>query len=273
MYGRACRPLTFLLSTRRTRSAMPKRARDDGPEGYEEWTDTPLDLNEDMHDANPYKRSKPDFAALGVAYPALGLHLTRRGAGGLPSLDWKKPAAVRELTRALLANDFQLQWDMPLDRLCPPVPNRLNYLCWLGDLLQLRSDTSSSSTSNTAAAAASTNVRGIDIGTGASCIYPLLGHRSMGWSFVATDVDAESVQWARHNVSTNQLQSAIEVRHVSPITAEAGPLLAALTAQDGQFDFVMTNPPFFSTLEEAASNPYKATAGMASASELVCPGK
>jgi 23S rRNA A1618 N6-methylase RlmF len=32
-------------------------------------------------------------------------------------------------------------------------------------------------------------VRGIDVGTGASAIYPLLGTSVYGWAFLATDID------------------------------------------------------------------------------------
>jgi len=40
-------------------------------------------------------------------------------------------------------------------------------------------------------------VRGLDIGTGASAIYPLLGARVYGWSFLGTDID-EYVLWRMH---------------------------------------------------------------------------
>lgn len=32
-------------------------------------------------------------------------------------------------------------------------------------------------------------IRGLDIGTGASAIYPLLGAKVYGWAFIATDID------------------------------------------------------------------------------------
>ena len=37
----------------------------------------------------------------------------------------------------------------------------------------------------------------VDIGTGASCIYPLLGRAQLGWRFLATDIDPASVAAAR----------------------------------------------------------------------------
>jgi len=41
----------------------------------------------------------------------------------------------RELTCALLMHDFGLKLELPIDQLCPPVPNRANYIYWLCDLL------------------------------------------------------------------------------------------------------------------------------------------
>lgn len=46
-------------------------------------------------------------------------------------------------------------------------------------------------------------------GTGASCIFPLLGAASYGWNFVATEIDPESVASARSNVNANQLQEKV----------------------------------------------------------------
>lgn len=66
---------------------------------------------------------------------------------------------------------------IPDGQLCPTVPNRLNYIHWIEDLL---SDTISKNNKN------GDIVRGFDIGTGANCIYPLLGASLLGWSFVGS---------------------------------------------------------------------------------------
>lgn len=50
----------------------------------------------------------------------------------------------------------------------------------------------------------------VHTGTGTSCIYPLLGCKLNGWSFVATDVAIETVQCARNNVLINTLQDNIQ---------------------------------------------------------------
>lgn len=67
---------------------------------------------------------------------------------------------------------------IPDGQLCPTVPNRSNYIHWIEDLLAsdiiVRNNNSED------------NVRGFDIGTGANCIYPLLGASLLGWSFVGS---------------------------------------------------------------------------------------
>lgn len=74
-----------------------------------------------------------------------------------------------------------LRW-IPDGQLCPTVPNRANYIHWIDDLLlgcpaPWHATTTSSRP---------VPVRGLDIGTGANCIYPLLGASMHGWHFVGT---------------------------------------------------------------------------------------
>jgi 23S rRNA (adenine1618-N6)-methyltransferase len=67
-------------------------------------------------------------------------------------------------------------WDIPEGQLCPPVANRANYIHWLEDLLRLSRPRGMAETG--------ADVRGLDIGVGANCVYPLLGAAINGWSFV-----------------------------------------------------------------------------------------
>lgn len=55
------------------------------------------------------------------------------------------------------------------------VTNRHNYILWLKGLLDSTSYHESGG-----------ELIGLDIGTGASCIYPLLGCTQRPWSFIAT---------------------------------------------------------------------------------------
>jgi 23S rRNA A1618 N6-methylase RlmF len=226
-----------------------------------------------MHPRNRYQRP-PDFAALAAHHPDTFGKFVRTDARGHASIDWDDGAASRALTAVLLLHDFGLRWDMPAGHLCPPVPNRLNYLHWVEDLLALRApgaasaaesgetagSASSSSTGAVAAAAAAVPsadepLRCLDIGTGASCIFPLLGAALHSeWRWIATDVDAASVAAAAANVSRNKLEARIRCRLVAP----HDPLLAAIDSSaasvssggsgvggHGGFAFCVCNPPFF----------------------------
>uniref|UniRef100_A0A8C7MDU6 U6 small nuclear RNA (adenine-(43)-N(6))-methyltransferase n=1 Tax=Oncorhynchus kisutch TaxID=8019 RepID=A0A8C7MDU6_ONCKI len=53
--------------------------------------------------------------------------------------------------------------------------------------------------------------RGIDIGTGASCIYPLLGASMNGWHYLATEVDDICFDYTTRNVEQNNLSDLIKV--------------------------------------------------------------
>ena len=87
-----------------------------------------------MHPRNRYSARKPDFVALAKSHPPLREHLVWK-SGDYATLDFKSPSAQKELTRALLMQDFHLDVDMPVDKLIPTVPQKLNYIHWIEDLL------------------------------------------------------------------------------------------------------------------------------------------
>uniref|UniRef100_A0A183DYD8 U6 small nuclear RNA (adenine-(43)-N(6))-methyltransferase n=1 Tax=Gongylonema pulchrum TaxID=637853 RepID=A0A183DYD8_9BILA len=136
--------------------------------------------------------------------------------------------AVRILARTLLLNDFDLDVELPANCLVPRIPQRLNYILWLDDLLKANS--------------ISENALGIDIGTGASCVYALLGARQCGWRFLATDADPSAVQVATANVQRNNLSERIEVVRVN-----ADNMIKEIVRSrpDADFTFCMCNPPFY----------------------------
>ena len=201
------------------------------------------------------------------------------------------------LTRALLQRDFHLILpSIPLGYLCPPLPNRLNYVCWLRQLLETGMDCDEDEDSSKVSSVY--YYQGIDLGTGATCIYPLLlstsafaSEHSDKWKFLATDIDPVSVESAQKNIEANHLQHRIRAVCVPPTAHNItktndnnkkendkedysvfhqGPILAAMNAANDCdlfrsttptkvqknhtytfFDFVMTNPPFYGSAEEA----------------------
>ncbi|XP_073421702.1 RNA N(6)-adenosine-methyltransferase METTL16 isoform X2 [Dendrobates tinctorius] len=86
------------------------------------------------------------------------------------------------------------------------------------------------------------------LGTGASCIYPLLGATLNGWYFLATEVDDICYNYAKKNVEQNNLADLIKVVKVPQKTL----LMDALKEESGIiYDFCMCNPPFFANQMEA----------------------
>ncbi|XP_030531892.1 U6 small nuclear RNA (adenine-(43)-N(6))-methyltransferase isoform X3 [Rhodamnia argentea] len=159
-----------------------------------------------IHPRNKYSENPPDFALLASLYPSFNPFVFY-GRDGRPRIDWTDFNATRELTRVLLLHDHGLDWWIPDGQLCPTVPNRSNYIHWIEDLLS--SEIIPKINSNV------DNIRGFDIGTGANCIYPLLGASLLGWSFVGSDVTDAAFEWAERNVKTNpQVSDLIEIRKV-----------------------------------------------------------
>ncbi|XP_024660796.2 RNA N(6)-adenosine-methyltransferase mettl16 isoform X1 [Maylandia zebra] len=188
-------------------------------------------LNKSMHPRNRYKDKPPDFAYLASKYPDFQQHV-HTSLTGKPIVNFKEPEAVRALTCTLLKEDFGLAIEIPLERLIPTVPLRLNYIHWVEDLIDGQKQPR----------------RGIDIGTGASCIYPLLGATMNGWYFLATEVDDICFDYATKNVEQNNLSDLVKVVKVPQKTL----LMDALKEETEMvYDFCMCNPPFFANQLEA----------------------
>ncbi|GAA6060889.1 hypothetical protein JCM10212_000172 [Sporobolomyces blumeae] len=193
---------------------------------------------------NLYDRP-PDFAQLACDVPAFLPHVRTTSTGS--TIDWGDDQAVRALTCALLERDFDIELKLPNDRLCPTVPSRLEYVLWVLRLaLATRSATDPPST-----------IVGIDVGTGASAIYPLLASRTLSrldpplpHALIATDIDRRSLEYARANVARNGLDGIIEVKEVDA-TGSIFPTSRDDDRNEGTVvDFTMCNPPFYSDQDE-----------------------
>lgn len=56
---------------------------------------------------------------------------------GNVKINFKDPEALRTLSKVLLKKDFNLDIEIPIDRLVPAIPLRLNYVLWIEDLLNV----------------------------------------------------------------------------------------------------------------------------------------
>uniref|UniRef100_A0A914PGD9 Uncharacterized protein n=1 Tax=Panagrolaimus davidi TaxID=227884 RepID=A0A914PGD9_9BILA len=106
-------------------------------------------LNHLMHPRNVYKNRPPDFRVLAEKYPDFRQYITFSPDGKV-NLDFQNSDAVRCLTEKLLKEDFKLDVILPADSLVPRIPQRLDYILLVQDLLN--------------ASSLYNNVMGIDIG-------------------------------------------------------------------------------------------------------------
>ncbi len=178
-----------------------------------------------------------DFKALQTLYPELRSYVVKNHAS-VETIDFANPVAVKLLNRALLKQFYGIaEWEIPENYLCPPIPGRADYVHHLADLLATNGKIPRGKT-----------VRVMDIGTGANCIYPIIGVSEYGWSFVGTDIDSGAIQSAKKIVDSNPtLKDSIEIRaQVAPLHIFKG-----VIREGERFDVSMSNPPFHASAEEA----------------------
>ena len=150
------------------------------------------------------------------------------------TIDFAVPKAVKALNTALLLKHYNIAfWEFPDANLCPPIPGRVDYIHYLLDLLK--------------ASNISENTSVLDIGTGASCIYPILGHAEYNWKFVATDIDSKSLKNAQEIINKNGLSNSISLRYEE----DSAQIFKSVINSEDKFSASMCNPPFYKSEQEA----------------------
>ncbi|ORX81919.1 S-adenosyl-L-methionine dependent methyltransferase [Anaeromyces robustus] len=182
-----------------------------------------------MHPRNKYYNNTPDFIKIAASYPSLKKYIKYNKYSKQSTIDFKDPRACRELTYALLWYDFQIRLEIPLDSLCPVIPGRLDYIHWIEDLINDTSkindnnniqnntyfESNIGNINNSEKKVLNPQFKGIDIGTGASCIYPLLACKlHSNWKFEALELNERSYEYAKDNVERNKFENQIKVRKV-----------------------------------------------------------
>ncbi|SHH34197.1 23S rRNA (adenine(1618)-N(6))-methyltransferase RlmF [Winogradskyella jejuensis] len=178
-------------------------------------------------------RERYDFDKLIEVAPSLNPFVAKNKYGDL-SVDFFNPKAVKSLNAALLKLYYNIEyWNIPEQYLCPPIPGRVDYIHYIADLLEDSSYNSS--------------IKGLDIGTGANCIYPLLGNKIYGWQFIASDIDETAVSFAKDIVTKNSLENHIAIKFQS----NSAKKLEGILNPNEQITFTMCNPPFHASEEDA----------------------
>ncbi len=201
------------------------------------------DLTQKSHlHARNRHRERYDFKLLSCTSPELN-HFVKLNEYGDESIDFFNPLAVKALNKSLLKHYYDIDyWDIPNGYLCPPIPGRADYIHCVADVLAA----SSKGQIHTGA-----DLRVLDIGVGANCVYPIIGHKEYGWSFVGSDIDPLAIASAQKIINANPLlTNSVELRlQAKPINIFEGII------QPGEkFDLTICNPPFHASLSEAQAS-------------------
>ncbi|KAK0557741.1 hypothetical protein OC846_000308 [Tilletia horrida] len=248
-----------------------------------------------MHERSPYAKSPPDFAQLAKDYPALAKHVIPNSSRS-STIDFQDADAVRTLAEALLWTDFKIAASFADDRLCPTIPNRLNYVLWLQDVLsETRRILAQVKPLGPADPPGSVGederprkkarlgpiqkakLRGLDIGTGASAIYPLLFCATdSDVEMIGTDIDPKSLEHAQSIIDDPRNERhRLSSRIKTMLKRLSDPFFRNLPSSDTNqgtgrlaFDFTMCNPPFYSSKQDMLDS----AKGKAKGASAVCTG-
>jgi len=189
--------------------------------------------------------NKPyNFQELTLKVPELDKFIVKNREE-VDTVQFANPKAVYLLNKALLLHFYHLDfWDIPNQNLVPPIPGRADYIHYLADLLKV--DNYDKTTV-------------LDIGTGASLVYPLIGSSVYNWTFVATDIEPKSIVIAQEIIDKNpHLTSKITLR----LQSDKKQILSGIIIKDDYFDAVMCNPPFFKSKKEAETQTLRKLKGL-----------
>lgn len=193
-------------------------------------------IKERLHIRNK-NRDRYDLKALASTNPELKSHI-KPNKYGIDSVDFSKPIAVKLLNKAILNYYYGIKhWEFPNTNLCPPIPGRADYIHHIADLL-----------SNVDQIPLGENITCLDIGTGASCIYPIIGVTEYNWKFIGSDIDPKSLESAQNIALSNpSLNGKIQFR----LQENSKHIFNHIIGREEKIDLTISNPPFHASIEEA----------------------
>lgn len=191
-----------------------------------------------LHPRNK-NRERYDLDALIAVKPELANYI-KPNKFGEDSVDFVSSVAVKLLNKALLSHYYKIiNWEFPDENLCPPIPGRADYIHYMADLLK---------ESNFGRLPKGDKIKCLDTGTGASCIYPIIGVTEYDWRFIGSDINPKSITSAQQIVNSNaSLENKIECRlQKNPATIFQG-----IIGVEEKIDITVCNPPFHASAEDA----------------------
>lgn len=193
---------------------------------------------ENLHPRNLHRQGY-DFDKLIQSSPELGQFVKPNQYHNI-SIDFADPQAVIALNKALLKHFYHINnWEIPEGYLCPPIPGRADHIHYLADVL---------AEDNNGVIPTGKHIKVLDIGTGANCIYPLIGNSVYGWQFVASDIDPVALRSAKQIIASNPaIQNDITCR----LQFTRDDIFKGIIKQGEVFDLTVCNPPFHSSWRDA----------------------
>ncbi len=190
-----------------------------------------------LHERNKH-RLRYDFKSLIDTCPELG-PMVGLNKFGDESIDFFDPEAVKMLNKALLLHFYDLDfWDIPPRYLCPPIPGRADYLHNMADLLAVY---------NGNVIPKGNKIKALDVGIGSSAVYPIIGYKEYGWSFIGSEIDDLAIKSVKRILDKNKLQEAIEIR----VQEKPKRIFEGIFQEKELIDFTMCNPPFHASMADA----------------------
>ena len=191
-----------------------------------------------LHSRNK-NRERYDLNALTTSNPELKNYV-RPNKFGVESIDFSNPLAVKLLNKAILNHYYGIDsWEFPDENLCPPIPGRADYIHHIADLL---------GENNFGTIPFGDKITCLDVGLGASCIYPIIGVTEYDWKFIGSDIDPKSIASAQNIVNSNSsLKDKIECR----LQKKAKNVFRGIIGKEDKIDLTICNPPFHSSIEDA----------------------
>ncbi|MEI6898078.1 MAG: 23S rRNA (adenine(1618)-N(6))-methyltransferase RlmF [Psychromonas sp.] len=190
-----------------------------------------------LHPRNLHQ-GRYDFERLCKTLPALSEFVLNNAYGNL-SIDFSDAKALLALNQALLKQFYHVDfWHLPEGYLCPPIPGRADYIHGLADLLVTAQGE----------IPRGKQIKVLDIGMGANCIYPIIGSQSYGWSFIGTDIDGIALKMAGLIVKSNKnLSPFIKLR----LQKDKKSIFKNIIKDNDKFALTMCNPPFHASMAQA----------------------
>ncbi len=193
-----------------------------------------------LHERNKHQ-GHYDLKALIAANPELEKHIIVNKYKN-ETIDFANPKSVRVLNKSLLKLYYNIsEWEIPEKYLCPPIPGRADYIHHIADLL---------ASCNKDIIPKGARIKCLDIGTGSSCIYPIIGVHEYDWSFIVSETDQTALKSVENIIQGNPiLQDKIEIRSQN----NARNIFKGVLSSSEKIDITICNPPFHTSFEAAQS--------------------